>query len=137
MTTVEALEQDHAALRRELADVEHVLTVPGTPDAAQATCRRLLKDLERHLRREEDVLAPYAGQVAGLLRSRALRDYAPPRVVLGDLGTLFKVLRIVPTGLLVTHLCRLLEELRESMADEEQGVFPVVKHQEEAATVAP
>lgn len=133
MDAVEELRHDHEALRRALAGVEAILTGADTGETAVAKCRFLMRLLERHLEHEEAVTAPYASRIAESVHARALHDYAPPRVVLRDLGVLFAARRMVPTGPLVIHLCRLLDELRESLADEEREVFPVVQRTEEAA----
>ena len=130
---VEELRHDHEALRRALADVERLLTAPGTGDVTQAKYRFLMRLLERHLQREAEVIAPYASRIAAALSSHPLHDHAPPRVVLRDLGVLFSAKRMVPTGPLVIHLCRLLDELRESLVDEEREVFPIVQHTEDVA----
>lgn len=133
MDALEELRHDHEVLRRALAEVETILIAPGAGDVAQAKCRFLMRLLERHLQHEEEVTAPYASRIAASLKGHPLHDHAPPRVVLRDLGVLFSAKRMVPTGLLVVHLCRLLDEIRESLADEEREMFPAVQHAEELA----
>ena len=126
MTVLNELHSDHEALRRALAELRAALTRSNTCDAVQARLHALLGLLSGHLRREEGALIPYTNRLHAVLRQQTLRDHAEPHVVLEDLEVLFSAWRLAPTETLIIHLCRLLDELRERLDEEERDVFPVL-----------
>ena len=127
MSAVDVLRRDHQALRRVVAHVGRVLAASQAPDILRARCRSLVRALRAHARHEEQVLAPYASRIQVALRDRASRDHAELAVVLRDLDALFAAWHAVPEGPTLIHLCRLLDEVRELLDEEERELFPVAE----------
>ena len=127
MATFYELKAEHDALRRALSEFEKLLETSNPQDAMQAVYRSLIHLLETHIRKEEVMVAPYARRIQRVLRSHALGDRVEPRVLLRDLSALFSAWHVAPSGALMTHLCHLLEELRECLEEEEHDVFPIVQ----------
>ncbi len=133
MSNVEELQAEHRLIRHTLLAFQEVLANSQSSDVAQDVHQAVVELLEAHLRKEEQVTAPYDRQIQAALRADRRRDHAEPKIVLRDVGMLFSAWRHVPTRLLAIHLTHLIDELRECFDDEEQRVFPIVAHAEEDA----
>jgi hemerythrin-like domain-containing protein len=133
MASVEALQAEHRLIRHTLSAFQEVLANSQPSEVAQDIHQAVVELLEAHIRKEEQVMAPYGSQIQAVRRADALRDHVEPTVVLRDLGVLFSAWQHVPTGLLAIHLTHLIDELRECFDEEERRVFPIVEHAEEDA----
>lgn len=131
MARVDELQAEHWLIRHTLAALQEALS--QAPDVAQDIHQAVVALLEAHLCHEEAAIAPLGRRIQAVRRGEALRDHAAPTVVLRDLNALFAAWRHVPTSLLAVHLTHLIDELRECLDEEEQRVFPIVRHADEDA----
>ena len=77
MATTAMLRKDHEVLRRKLEFIETALQVaPQSVFVLREMCHSLTKMLDAHIRREEEVLAPYTNRVRAILRYREGHDHA-------------------------------------------------------------
>ena len=127
MAILDELEIDHGALRGAIVTLRETLTEAETCDIVAARLQSLLGLMSRHLQEEENALIPYGERVRWIEREQALHDHAEPAVVLRDLQVLFSAWRVAPTQTLIIHLCRLLDELREWLDEEQRDIFPALK----------
>jgi len=131
MTLTTGLRHDHDVIRTKLTVLEELLALSHHPETIRPLCHSLMRFLDGHMCKEEQTLAPYAHRIQQCMKQRTFRDHAEQRVVLRDLNALFAQGIKIPVSLSVGHLSHLIDELREHMSEEEQGVFPVIDHAEE------
>ena len=128
---VEAWQAEHRLIRHTLSALQEVLANSQPSDVAQNIHQAVVELLEAHLRKEEQMMAPYDSRIQAVLRADQLRDHVEPKIVLRELGMLFAAWQYVPTGLLASHLTHLIDELRECFDEEEHRVFPIAEQAEE------
>ncbi|MBI2104101.1 MAG: hypothetical protein HYT90_00770 [Candidatus Omnitrophica bacterium] len=128
MWTVDDLEADHGVLREAVTQLEAMLTAPVQIDRVEVAHGILVRLLEGHLRKAKELAAPCALRIEATVKQHVPFDRADAEVVERDLDVLKSAWRVVPTGALVNHLCRLLEELREGLEEEARDVFPVLRY---------
>ena len=127
MGVTEFLRSDHEQLRKQLDSLEGAMRVaPEAHFALRRLCFSLTPMLDEHIKREEDVLAPYRDRIQALSNNRSSQDRADQRGVLKGINLLLLDGLKAPVGVVVTHLTRLVDELREHMNELEREVFPVV-----------
>ena len=127
MGVTEFLRSDHEQLRKQLDSLEGAMRVaPEAQFALRRLCFSLTRMLDEHIKREEDVLAPYRDRIQALINNRSSQDRADQSGVLKGINLLLLDGLKAPVGRVVTQLARLVDELREHMNELEREVFPVV-----------
>lgn len=125
---LDSLRDDHRLLRAEAAELEAVLR--KTPDTSEALRQRadpLVQLLQAHVTRADQVLAPFRHLIRMPSQRRAGQDHADSRTVLRDLQALVAGRWTVMSEEAATHLSCLIQELRESLDEEERELFPVIE----------
>jgi len=127
MGATEVLRKDHQLLREKLEFLEAAMQVaPEAQFALREMCWSLARVLDAHIKREEQVLAPYGNRIAALTQYHLAQDHADQRVVLRDVNALLLGGIKTPVSRVMPPLSHLIDELREHMEEEEREVFPVV-----------
>jgi iron-sulfur cluster repair protein YtfE (RIC family) len=127
MGATEVLRKDHQLLREKLEFLEAAMQVaPEAQFALREMCWSLARVLDEHIKREEQVLAPYGNRIAALTQYHLAQDHADQRVVLRDVNALLLGGIKTPVSRVMPPLSHLIDELREHMEEEEREVFPVV-----------
>ena len=125
MSDIEVLRNDHDALREAIEALRAALVKVSYIEIVETRYRLLAGLVATHLRREGAVLRPHAGHRLAVAKSGV--ECASPDVLLRELELLFSAWRATPTSILALHICRLLDELRERLAQEERELFPVLE----------
>jgi len=128
MGVTEGLKKDHELLRLKLSFIEAAMEVaPEAQFALREMCFSLARLLDGHIRREQQVLAPYGGRLGALRTSHLAEDHADQRVTLRDVNAVLLGGIHAPVSTIVPPLASLIKALREHMAEEEREVFPAVE----------
>ena len=126
---IDVLKKDHERLRQILVNLERLLKEKDVPEIMlKLFLNHLERELEGHLKKEEDYLMPTLFSVAGKLkRYHNERDYE-------DIRTYIQFLRIVlreryPTSATDIQAAgsHLIDTLREHMEEEEKVLFPIAE----------
>jgi len=128
MTLTAQLQEEHELIRRKLELMEAVLTTSPNSPLLKECCLSLARMMERHVRAEETLLAPYAHRLPDPLRVRTWREHADEHSLLRDINELFASSVHVPTSAIAPRLFALIDELRAHMLLEEREVFPIIHH---------
>ena len=136
MSSEQAFESVHHALRQAVARFQELLKLSEQAGSAEDTHGEVMRLLDDHLQNVKSILHSHSRRVEAVLKEHQLTDHAEPEAIRRDLERLWPVWQLLPTGGTALCLSRLLDELQEELDEEERDLLPVLKQEEAEAVVS-
>lgn len=129
MDAIARLQRDHAILRAKLDVLEAMLSMG--PDAwliLRELCFTLARQLANHIKREEALVSACRASVEPHLLSRLEVEHRDEPAHLHTINRLFVDVPHRSLTQIIPPLTRVIDGLRQHMAEEEAALFPILQH---------